>query len=95
MPTYVRLVRMTEQGLRSASRIDEMIADAHRVWEASGVRIVQAFATLGSYDIVAVAEAPDDAAMARASALVAGQGNFRAETCPAVPLREFAQAVKR
>ena len=47
MPTYVRLVRMTEQGLRSASRMDELIADAHRVWEASGVKIVQAFATLG------------------------------------------------
>ncbi|MGH7150334.1 MAG: GYD domain-containing protein [Planctomycetota bacterium] len=95
MPTYVRLVRLTEQGLRNASRMDAMLADARKVWEASGVKIVQAFATLGAYDVVAVAEAPDDATMARASALVAAQGNFRAETCPAVPLQEFAQALKR
>ncbi|HET6201551.1 MAG TPA: GYD domain-containing protein [Planctomycetota bacterium] len=95
MPTYARLVNRTEQGLRNASKMESMLADARKVWEARGVRVVSAFATLGAYDLVAIVEAPDDATMARASALVAAQGNVRAQTCPAVPIQEFAQAAKR
>ena len=95
MATYVRLVRLTEQGFRGVSKMESLLADARKVWEACGVSIVSAYATLGPYDLVAIAEAPDDATMAKASALVASQGNFRAETYPAVPVKEFAQALKR
>ena len=47
------------------------------------------YVTLGHYDIVAIIDAPDAEAAAAASALIAAQGNFRAETLPATPVADF------
>ncbi len=58
-----------------------------------GVTLVDAYVTLGHYDIVAIIEAPDTEAAAAASALIAAQGNFRAETLPATPVADFLQRV--
>jgi uncharacterized protein with GYD domain len=94
MPQYSLLVNLTDQVVRNVNRLRELIAEAGKVWEANGIRLVQGWSTLGPYDLVAVFEGPDDATMMKASALVARQGNFRAITMPAVPTNAFAAAVK-
>jgi len=94
MATFVRLVKMTDQGLRNAKNMGELLAEAGKALGACNAKLVSAYATLGHYDLVAIVEAPDAAAMGKASALVAAQGNFRAETLAAVPIQEFASAVK-
>lgn len=94
MPTYIRLAQLTESGVRNVSRVDEMLAEARRVFEANGCELKQAWATLGPYDFVAVVEAPTDKIMMKASAEVASAGNFRAVTMSAVAAAEFASAVR-
>ena len=95
MATFVRLVKMTDQGLRNAAEVGDMIAEARKTLESCGARITSSYLTLGTYDLVATVEAPDNATVAKASALIAAKGNFRAETLPAVSVEEFTKSLKR
>ena len=94
MPFFVRLVNFTEQGSRQTKDLAKLLGHAREVIEANGARIVQAYATLGRYDLVTVIEAPDENTMAKVSALIASQGNFRAESLPAIPIQDFIQSVQ-
>lgn len=94
MPTYVRLTSLTDEAVQNVGKLGDMLAEARKVLEANHCRLVQAWSTLGAYDIIAVVEGPDDATVMKASALIAKQGNFRALTLPAVPIQDFINSVK-
>ncbi len=94
MPTYIRLVNLTDQAVRNVQKLGDMLADARKILEGNGCTLVQAWSTLGAYDVVAVLEGPDDATVMKAVALVAKAGNFRAVTLPAVPMADFIASVK-
>jgi len=93
MARYIRLIRLTEQGVKNVARLNDFLADARKVFEANGGRVVEAYSTLGRYDLIAVVEAPDDATMMKISALIARQVPVHAETLPAVPAGDFAKSV--
>lgn len=95
MPLYIRLVRLTENAKRNVDRIGDMLAEARKIAEANGVKIVEGYSTLGRYDLVAVWEAPDDAAAMKASAMIAKAGNLVGETLPAFKVDDFAKAVSK
>ncbi len=92
---YVRLVKFTAKGAERIQSVDAVFKELRGILEASGGKVLSIYSTLGRYDLVAVVEAPDDATMMKASALIAAKGYITAETLPAVPLAEFADAVKR
>ena len=94
MATFIRLVSMTEQGVKNILKFSEQVAEAKKILEANNARFIEVYATLGRYDFVAIIDAPDEKAIAKVSALIASQGNFRAETLPAVPLEEFTKAIE-
>lgn len=93
MPLFIRLATMTEKAVTNIERLDEMLAQARGVMSEEGARVVEAYATLGPYDIVSIIDAPDASAAARLSARIAALGNFRAETLAATPLGEFVKSV--
>ena len=95
MALYVRLVRFTAKGAERIQSVDTVFTELRGILEANGGKVLNIYSTLGRYDLVAVVEAPDDATMMKASALIAAKGYITAETLPAVPLAEFADAVKR
>lgn len=95
MAKFIRLARLTEQGAKNIKNMKSMVAEAQAVMQAHGITLEGAYFTMGEYDIVAVIEATDMAAVARAHALIAAQGNFRAETLPALPLREFMESMSK
>ena len=95
MPTYIRLVKFTEQGVRNVRTVGDQMAEARKIVEANGGKLVHSWSTLGRYDLIAVVEAPDNKTMMKISALVAEKVNIRAETLPAVPSPEFAESVKK
>ena len=94
MPFFVRLANFTEQGSRQTKDLARLLSQAKQVIEDNGAKLVQAYATLGRYDLVTVIEAPDENAMAKISALIASQGNFKAESLPAIPIQDFVQSVQ-
>ena len=94
MPTFIRLANLTDQAVRNVQNLGAMIDEARKIFEANRCKLAQAWSTLGAYDIVAIVEGPDEATVMKASALIAKQGNFRATTMPAVPMKDFIESVK-
>jgi uncharacterized protein with GYD domain len=91
MPLFIRLASLTDKGSKQVRDLTDMLSGVKKTLEAQGARIVQAYVTLGRYDLVAVIEAPDAKTAAKASALIAEQGNFKAETLMAIPVQEFTE----
>jgi uncharacterized protein with GYD domain len=94
MPTFIRLASLTEQGIKNIQNFQGMLEEAREVMEQHGVKLVEGWATLGDYDVVAVIDAPDAKSAAQVSALIAARGNFRAKTLSAVPIADLSNAVK-
>lgn len=91
MPTFIRLVNLTEQGARNINDLPKMIELTQSVMRKHGTKVVNLYTTLGNYDLIAIIEAPDAMAAAKVSAEIASQGNFKAETLPAVTIEEFIE----
>lgn len=94
MPTFIRLASLTEQGIKNIQNFQDMLAEAREIMEQHGVKLVEGWATLGDYDVVAVIDAPDAKTAAQVSALIASRGNFRAKTLSAVPINELTDAIR-
>ncbi len=80
MARYVVLFDWTDQGARNAKDTVQRVNQARAAWEPRGVRIEALYWCLGDHDIVAVVEAPDDAALGAALLQLAGAGNVRSKT---------------
>ncbi len=91
MPTFIRLINLTEQGAKNINELPKLIELAQSVMEKHQTKVVDLYTTLGNYDLVAIIEAPNSMAAAKVSAEIASQGNFRAETLPAVTIEEFIE----
>lgn len=93
MPTYIRLIRLTDEGRKSIKDGKSVVERAARIFQENGGKVVSSWGTLGSFDFVAVVEAPDDATMMKVSALISSTGFLVAETLPAVPMDEFVKGI--
>ncbi len=88
MSRYVALLNWTDQGVRTAKDSLQRQRQAEAAFAQMGVRLETVLWTQGRYDLVAVAEAPDDETMAAAMLTLAGAGNVRSETLRAFTAEE-------
>src|SRR5687767_7612560 len=95
MPRYVALMNWTDQGVRNAKDTVRRYEEASAALAAVGVTIETIFWTQGRYDIVSVAEAPDDETLATALLRLAGQGNLRTETLRAFSVEEMGRIAQK
>jgi len=95
MSTYILLMNLTEQGIRSIKGAPERIAAAIQTWESMGGSMRSFHMTMGPYDYVAVAEAPSDDAAAVVAMSLAAQGNVTMQTLRAFTREEFAALVSK
>lgn len=73
----------------SPARVDAF----RKAFASSGVTMTHFFLVTGRYDMVAVMEAPDDTALARAMLSVASLGNLTSETCRAFTEDEYRKII--
>jgi uncharacterized protein with GYD domain len=93
--TYVHLINWTEQGV-SNFRDTGKRADAFKeLVQKQGGTLKSIFWTLGSYDIVAVVEAPDDETITALALQVSALGNIRTTTLRAFDRGEFEAIIKK
>lgn len=89
MATYIVLTSFTDQGVRSvkdtAKRADAVKEQAKKF----GVTAKEFYWTLGSYDVVAIFDAPDDASITALGLAIAGGGNVRTQTMRAFSREEM------
>jgi uncharacterized protein with GYD domain len=66
MPTYVALIDWTDQGVQNFKDTVDRYEAAQSAFESVGVSFTDIWWTLGTHDIVATVEAPDDETLAAA-----------------------------
>jgi len=93
MPTYVSLVRFTDQGIRNIKDAPERIAAVEKLFGQVGARMSELYLTMGRYDYVAVMEAPDDETATKAALALGSLGNIRTETLRAYARPEIGKII--
>jgi uncharacterized protein with GYD domain len=87
MAIYIVLINFTDQGIRNVKDTTKRADATREMAKKFGVTAKEFYWTLGSYDVVEIFEAPDDASMAAFLASFGALGNIRTQT-----LRAFSQA---
>ncbi|MFZ5809902.1 MAG: GYD domain-containing protein [Chloroflexota bacterium] len=94
MPAYIVLINLTDQGIRTIKDDPNRVDQAERIAQKEGVRIVTEWWTMGQYDAVMVAEAPNDETMNRFLLGAGRQGNIRTTTLRAFTREEIDTILK-
>lgn len=79
MATFIMLGSFTDQGIRSVKDTTKRADAFKELAKGSGVTI-NIYWTLGQYDIVAIAESPDDTTMTALGLALGKSGNVRTQT---------------
>jgi len=90
MAMYVSLIQFTDQGIRNIKKTikrgDAAIAEAEKM----GMKIVEEFWTMGTYDVVVVVDAPNDETMGAFMLKIGSLGNVKSHTMRAFRREEMA-----
>ncbi len=95
MPKYVILFNYTDQGIRTVKDSPQRVREYLSEIEALGVKVEAWYLTMGTYDVVAIAEVPDEETAAALLLALGAQGNVRSQTLRAFSLEEFEQIVEK
>jgi uncharacterized protein with GYD domain len=80
MPTYVSLIHWTEQGIKNFRETTSRAQDFSKLVESFGGRVRELLWTVGEYDLVAIADFPDEETGTAALLRVGSLGNVRTNT---------------
>ncbi len=89
MPTYITLVKWTDQGIRNVKESPRRLAAFKKGVEAAGGKVIGFYLTMGRYDMVVIVEAPSDEAATTVILSVGRLGNVRTETMKAYPEEQY------
>jgi uncharacterized protein with GYD domain len=89
MPMYISMLRYTQQGISAIKNAPARIDAAKEAYRKAGGELKAIYLTLGQYDLVAIAEMPNDEAVARMALAQGALGNVRSETMRAFTETEF------
>ena len=96
MPKFVMLLQYTDQGIRNVKDTTKRAAAFKSESAAKfGVNVSEMLWTLGRYDLVVVAEAPDDEAAAACALSAARLGNVKIQTLRAFQSAELEVLLKK
>jgi len=95
MPSYVILMKLTEQGTKAIKEAPARIEAGIKGWEAMGGNMAGFYVVMGEYDYVAVGEAPNDETAATFALALGSLGNVKTTTLRAFTKDEFAALVKK
>ncbi|HSU58178.1 MAG TPA: GYD domain-containing protein [Bryobacteraceae bacterium] len=93
MPTYIAMLTWTPQGLQNIKQSPSRLDAVRKGFEVFGVKMKHFYMVTGQYDMVAIVDAPDDAALAKAILGATSQGGITSETCRAFTEDEYRQIV--
>jgi uncharacterized protein with GYD domain len=94
MATYIGLLRFTDQGIRKVKDTTKRAKDFQEMATKMNVKIKEIYWTMGRYDVVAVAEAPDDETITRLMLGLGMLGNVKSETLRAFSSQEADKILK-
>jgi len=94
MPTYIGLIKLTDQGIRNVKETTKRAKSFREAAEKAGVKAREILWTMGRYDLVLVIDAPNDETMSRMTLALGMMGNAKTETLKAFSAQEMDQILK-
>ena len=95
MATYIVLGHFTDQGIRNVKETRTRAEALKEMAKKVRATVTQVYWTLGQYDIVAIVDAPDDAAVTALLLMVGGLGNVRTQSFRAFTAEEMEEILGR
>ena len=80
MPSYVMMLKFTDQGIRDIKESPNRLDAFKKTLRASGAELRDYFLVMGQYDAMLVLTAPNDEAVTKLALSVCALGNVRTET---------------
>lgn len=93
MPTYISLWNFTQEGIENVDESPDRLDEAKGLFEALGGELRDFYLTMGQYDVVIVADFPDDESAAKAALTIARGGTASSETLKAFSEEGFREIV--
>ena len=93
MPTYITLLRWTEQGIRDIKESPQRLEAARQAFSAAGGQLKEFYMVMGDYDAVVVAEFPNDEAYTTTLLSIASRGAVRTATLKAFTEDEYRRII--
>lgn len=79
MATYIVLSSFTDQGIRNVKDTTKRADGVRDLAKKFGVKVSEIYWTLGSYDVVAIFESPDDTSITAMALALGSGGNVRTQ----------------
>ena len=95
MATYIALVNFTDQGVRHIRQTTERAKTLVNAAANLGVRITNIYWTMGAFDAVFVADAPDEESITAFTLSVGSLGNIRTQTLRAFSADEMSKILEK
>jgi uncharacterized protein with GYD domain len=93
MPTYISLIRYTQQGIQHIKESPKRLEAAKKALRDAGAELKELYLVMGQYDAVSISEAPDDETLARVVLALGSKGNVQTETLRAFREEEYRKIV--
>ena len=93
MAKYIALINWTEKGVKDVKDSPDRADKARALAKKLGGDMQQVYMTMGSYDLIAILEMPNDEAMAKFALTSAGGGHIRTTTLKAFDETSYRKIV--
>lgn len=93
MPTYITLWNYTEQGIKNIEKSPDRLDTAVELVESVGGELRGFYLTMGEYDLVTVADFPNDDTAAQALLRIGQTGAVSSETLKAWPEDDYRDLI--
>lgn len=93
MPTYITLLRFTQQGIEKIKESPARLERARAAIKAAGGEMKAFYLTIGQYDAVVISDAASDDAYATTLLAIGSAGAVRSETLRAFPEGEYRKII--
>jgi len=94
MQTYITLATFTQMGIENIKDGPKRLNEAKQAFESLGARIKDFYLVAGRYDMVVIAEAPDDETVAKLALIIGSKGTSRTESFRAFTEEEYRKIVE-
>ena len=93
MPTYVTLIRFTQKGRERVKEHPSRLDRVKELYRGMGANLREFYLVMGEYDMVVIAEVPDDETVARLSLAIGAEGDSYSESCRAFTEDEYRRII--
>ena len=89
MPTYIGLLKLTDQGSKDIMNATARIEEGIKLYQKMGGKVIGVYMVMGEYDYITIGEAPSDEVQTAAALAICSQGNVKTTTLKAYPAKDI------